>query len=463
VSASFVVLGFTELAARLPAAVLGTACVLTTYWLGAAMFNRRVGLAGGVILATSLEYVLLCRVVVHDIALTLSMTLALLFMWLALQNPSRRRTHLLLFYTSAGLAVLAKGPLGLVLLAPILGVFLLLSGRLGFIREMGLVWGALIVAAVSATWYVPMMWRNPDYAPYFFIEHNLMNFVSSEPRHPEPFHFYLPILAGGLFPWSFFLPAALVRAWHQRHDGHRAARLFLLVWLAVVVLFFSAASSKLPTYVLPLFPAAALLVALAWDRTLQSRAVPDRGITVSLLALAVFGLAGLAYFLATGLASLQSRYEIEATAAITPVVALAIGLTSAALLHLWGRSRAGFATVAGTVLVLIGTFHTLVVPAINPFRTSRDLAVTMDALVAPGEPLVFFQGLRDSALFYTDRRASLVWKLEPMLELLLRDGDLYYVTSQEFWQRYSSLSHASEVAATQGEDLLLRNRVQPPG
>jgi 4-amino-4-deoxy-L-arabinose transferase-like glycosyltransferase len=108
VALSFLVFGFTELAARLPAALAGTACVLATYALGSRMFDRTVGLLGGVILASSLEFLLMSRVVVHDIVLALPVTVALLGFWLAFSSEQRRARHLLLFYLACGVAVLDK-------------------------------------------------------------------------------------------------------------------------------------------------------------------------------------------------------------------------------------------------------------------------------------------------------------------------------------------------------------------
>ena len=133
-AASLRVLGFTEFAARLPAAVLGLGTVLLTYFLGRRMFNAKVGLLGGVILATAIEFIILSRIVVHDIALVFSMTLALFACYCAFESENHRTICLMIFYASLGLAILAKGPIGLLLPGLIVGLFLLLIRRLTFLK-----------------------------------------------------------------------------------------------------------------------------------------------------------------------------------------------------------------------------------------------------------------------------------------------------------------------------------------
>ena len=127
VSLSFLVFGFNEFAARLPSALLGTGCVLIVYLLARGMFGPTAGLLSGVFLATSGEQMILSRVVVHDIALAFFMTLSLFFFYAGFKREQGRKRYFLLFYASAGFAVLAKGPVGILLPVLIIGLFLLLG------------------------------------------------------------------------------------------------------------------------------------------------------------------------------------------------------------------------------------------------------------------------------------------------------------------------------------------------
>ena len=373
---SFLVFGFTEFAARLPAAVLGTACVFATYVLGRRMFDRLTGLLGGVILATSLEFVLMSRLVVHDIALALTVTLALLFFWLGFENEDRRRRNLFWFYVSAGFAVLAKGPLGLVLLGMVVGPWLILRRRVSFLREMGLWWGAVVFLAVAAPWYLLIMRANADFGAYFFVQQNFMNFASAESRHPGSWPFYVPVLIGGFFPWIAFLPTAVGNAIRRRRDDREGALLFLALWGGLVFLFFTVASSKLPAYILPLFPALALLVAVSW-RDLLTVSTPRvrRQMLVALGMMALVLLGGFIYAWFFELPDAQAKYEVEVALYLPALFALLGGLFVALALF-WRRVyRSCFAAIAGMVVVLMFLLNTMVFPAFNPVRTTGDLGI----------------------------------------------------------------------------------------
>jgi 4-amino-4-deoxy-L-arabinose transferase-like glycosyltransferase len=277
VAVSFLIFGITEFAARLPAALLGLGGVLITYGLGRRMFGPTAGFLAGVILATSPEYYMLSRTVVHDISLVFFITLALLFFYRGFQEEKHRRRRFLLFYVFLGFAVLAKGPVGIVLPAVIVGLFLILTKRPGFLREMEIGWGLLIFLAVAAPWYVLVSARNADYGSYFFIKNNVMRFLSSRAQHRGPLYYYFPALFGGLFPWSCFLPLALIGAFRGLLKKGNEARLFLVLWVAVTFLFFSVARSKLSTYILPLFPAVSLLVGGLWSDLTPGPVVPLDG------------------------------------------------------------------------------------------------------------------------------------------------------------------------------------------
>src|SRR4030042_4937619 len=98
-----------------------------------------------------------------------------------------------------------------------------------------------------------------------------MRFLSPKTIHQEPFYYYLPILLGGFLPWSFFLPVTLFRTLRRLFKEKDERIVFLVLWFLVIFLFFSAASSKLSTYILPLFPAISLLVGLLWHELLKAQ------------------------------------------------------------------------------------------------------------------------------------------------------------------------------------------------
>jgi len=427
VAFSFLLFGFTEFAARLPAAVLGTACVFATYILARKMFGRLAGLLSGVILATSLEFLLMAQVVVHDVALALAVTLALLFFWFAFHDEKRRRLFLLLFYISCGFSVLAKGPLGLVLVGMVVGPWLVMRRRLDFLKDMGLWWGTVVFLAVAGPWYVAVMRANADFGAYFFIQQNFMNFASSEAaRHAKPWHFYFPILIGGFFPWIAFLPAAVGNVRRKWREDHEGALLFLSLWAGLIFLFFSIASSKLPSYLLPMFPAVAVLVAVSWrDLLIETTPKIRRQMLIALGLMALILLAGFTYSWFFELPDAQAKYKVDVALYLPALLVLLGGLFVALALFWRGLYRSCFAAIASTVVVLMFLLNTMVLPVFSPFRTTGDLGLRLDAVLPEGERIVFYKDLRDSILFYTPRTGRILRNLGEFREHMAQDAPAF--------------------------------------
>ena len=179
----------------------------------------------------------------------------------------------LAFYVLIALAVLTKGPVGIIVPALIIGAFLLYVGKLGqVLREMGIVWGFFLVSVISVPWYILVILANgEDYINQFFGYHNFERFTSVVNHHSQAWYFYFLVVLVGFAPWSSYLPAAIARLRFWRRNRWQSSPrssqlgLFALFWFAGIFGFFTIAVTKLPSYVLPLMPAAAILVALWWS------------------------------------------------------------------------------------------------------------------------------------------------------------------------------------------------------
>jgi 4-amino-4-deoxy-L-arabinose transferase-like glycosyltransferase len=459
VALAFLVLGFTEFAARLPAAVLGSGCVMVTYLLGKKMYHAGVGFLAAVILATSVEFIILSRTVVHDISLVFFVTLALTLFYMGYKEDRHRRRNLLLFYGALGFAVLSKGPVGLALPAMIIGLYLIVEKNLKFIMKMHIGWGILIFLAVASPWYVSISLKNSDYAGYFLIEQNLGSFLSSDPRHPNPFYYYIPVLFGGFFPWSCFLPLALIFAFRKKFKSIHESTAFLVSWFGIVFVFFSIATSKLGTYILPLFPAASLLVAICWQELLNSTTVKIRmGFLFSFLPVVLIFLAAIIYLW------LHPLVEMEYEAGITmgQIYFLAVWLVScivlAFLLLLRKKNHAFFTSIVGITVSAILLFLLMIVPSVNPYRSTKQLSKKYDQLVPANEKLVFYRGIRESALFYTNRRAQSLKTAEQLKDYLASDQRVYAITTRK---RLARLPFRPYVVARQGDKFLISNKKSP--
>ena len=456
---SFLLFGFTEFAARLPAALLGLGCVMITYWLGRRMFGPVAAFLSALVLATSAEYLVLSRVVVHDISLVFFDTLALTLFYVGYTDKRHRKPAFLSGYAALGFAVLAKGPVGLALPVMVIGLFLLCKKQLRFISEMQIGWGLLIFLTVASPWYILVGLRNPDYTEYFFLKQNIGSFLSQQSRHPKPFYYYIPVLMGGLFPWSLFLPLAFFRTLRDRGASHGDGVIFALIWFGVVFIFFSMASSKLGTYILPLFPAASLLVGVLWyDLLYAPNRVLHKGVFYSYLPFAVIMPLALIYVLLFPPSSLTTDAPLN----LSLVYFLGIWVAGCALFSFGlvtkRKYKAFIGSIAGMATSLFLLLLIFIVPILGPNVSSKELALKLDKLMKPGESIKFYLKARASFLFYTDRKAELLQNPQQLKEYMNSGQRVYCVFKHDDWEDVENLHGAMQIVAQVGDKLIITNK-----
>jgi 4-amino-4-deoxy-L-arabinose transferase-like glycosyltransferase len=219
-----------------------------------------------IVTASCLGLIVFSRAASFDVVITMTTTWSLAF-FLLHELPGTRRKRLLLagFYAFVGLSLLAKGLVGIVIPFGVVGVYYLLR-RSWPARSiwLSLWWGVPLALAVSAIWYGPVIAKHGwTFIDEFFIQHHFARYVSNKYHHPQPIYFYPVIILMLALPWSVHFISALVKVhrWEWRGgDSLSVVRVFSLAWLLLPIVFFSFSGSKLPGYVLPALPAAALLV-----------------------------------------------------------------------------------------------------------------------------------------------------------------------------------------------------------
>ena len=411
---SFQLFGFTEVAARLPAALAGLGCVILTWRLGCTIYGERAGFLAGLILATTIEFMILSRVVQYDIPFTFFVTLSLFCFVHAVMDEDKRRLYFLGFYAAAALAVLTKGPIGLVLPGLVISVYLVSTSRYTLLREMQLLPGIILFFAIVTPWFVLMERANEGYLEYFILNQHLGNFLGGEgammPRHPEPFYYYVPVLLAGLLPWSALLPQSLVRAWRSNQVGPDSMSHFLVIWVLAMFIVCSAAVSKLSTYLLPVFPACALLIGVYLSEFLDNpRRTARRGwivgiacwiIPVVLLAAYAIPNDPWSYWHHRG-GIVWQDFEIF-------LVIFSLLLISTLVLLLIRKYMSAVVSVAITAPTLAFFILFVMVPGVNPYKGAKEISMQVDYILNDDQKIPIYGKVLDSALFYTRRDARLI-------------------------------------------------------
>ena len=286
--ASYRLLGVSEYAARLGPALCGLLTGVFIFWLGrtVARANQsteqgnagKLGEWSTLVFLSSLGAIAFSRAASFDIVLTMTLTGALccFFIW-DTENANRRNRRWLLvaFYFFIGLSLLAKGLVGIVLpLGIIAGHLILRRAWPNKTFLLSLLWGFPIALVVASSWYGPMIYRHGwTFIDQFIIQHHFARFLSNKYHHPQPIYFYLPTIAWLCVPWTLLLISGVVRSTLDLRVSASAGdlRSFAVLWIAVPTLFFSLSSAKLPGYILPVLPAAALLAGYEIDRYIQGK------------------------------------------------------------------------------------------------------------------------------------------------------------------------------------------------
>lgn len=375
-AAGQILTGNVELGGRLVAALAGLAAVLMAFDFGRRLAGNRAGLLAGVILATSLEFLFFARWYRMDMPFAASLWAALWWFWRyegKASTPVREARRWAGCGAFCGLAVLLKGPAGLMLPMAIVGLYFLLSGQARRIWSMFNYWGCIAFLAVSGPWYIAVISQEPRYFQEFFLQQNLARyFERSYNRHTLYSVGYLGVIFVGMLPWSVYLPGAIGRTfprWRSRKE--QPATLLLWVFALLILVFFCLARTQLINYVLPLFAPLAVLIALPVARWAGS-AEADRtyhlgGISLAIMLVLILG----------GLAGAEWYWHLLdwRIVLVAAVVAGGVALMLLALRDQRRRAFLGWAAATWVGVLLFMSLHTL--PGFYPSMSSRELGLTL--------------------------------------------------------------------------------------
>ena len=418
-AAGYHLFGVNEFAARLPSALAALTTVALLYAALRRVALPGLALAASVVLATSGIFIAYARVATPDMLLTAAMTAALLTALLFTRATGRDRSiYWGLSWLFMGLGMLAKGLVGLVLVLAILAVYFVVSGQLRSVRWRDLLVGIVVFLAVAGSWYVPVIMRHGwAFIEEFFVRHHFERYTTNEFGHPQPVYFFLLVALAGTAPWMFFLiPAfARLRSLEPRNNIRDSIMTLAWVWVAVPLLFFSLSESKLPGYILPTFPALAVIIGAEVERVWmgdRNRALRVAA-WVTALALVSMGV-GFMVYLHRESASLNGWHAVLAGIPLGLAVVSAVAIAA----H---KQRALIASAAGVVLVLVLASVILLFPTLRDEVSLKSLSLEAAAALKPGEKIGFYLKKDFAAVFYAEGRVL----CEP------RRGTTFYALHQE--------------------------------
>lgn len=418
-AASFAAFGMNEWTARLWTGLTGFLGVLLVFWAGNRLFAPPAGLLGAAVTGSSFLYAVVGHFLTLDMALTFFMSASVFLFAVARQEPeeTRRRRWMLLAWAAAALAVLTKGLVGIVLPAGAVAAYVLLHRDWKLLSRLELARGGLLFLAIAAPWFVMVSLANPEFPRFFFIHEHFERFLTKEHGRYQPAWFFLPILLVGIVPWIVSLLPALRSAWARAAPEGFQTRRFLLLWCAVVFVFFSASDSKLISYILPLFPALSLLIG-EHLRTAGRGVVLAQSITATLLGIALAAAAPRAPEYASE-AVPPSLLEAYVPWIIAAGLALAAGGVASAVLAARGKRTAAVLSMACGGLVLAQTAlsgHESLAPSLSAYH----IVDKIRDQVKPDTPFYVVDTFDHSLLFYLQRNVTMVSVMDELADSIKR-------------------------------------------
>ena len=440
---SYRLFGSNEFAARFPSALFGVGLILMHYLFLVHQRDRTVALFGGLMLLLNLEILGLGRMALTDSVLIFFTTASLYGFWLGLHGTGGARRWVWMFYIGMALATLTKGPVGFAVPLIVAALYLTWTRRWHEYWQKGVpLAGTLLFILLAAPWYAAMFLVHGDAYATGAKAHTIGRFLSPMEGHQGTIFFYLPVLLLAFFPWSALLPVPLYLAfkdWRNRGEISRYPAtplpqsdlphlsipvreldLFAALWLVGTFVFFTASATRLPHYIGPLFPAAALLTASYWSRCLSDPTT--KGIRGS-----IHLMMGVGYLLAIGFACLPTLYTTYASKMVREfplagqvdlgsgpyliAALLLLGMTLVGYLGLNDERRGGAfwaagGTLAGLVLIVI----VITFPHINRYVIAppQELAYAAGLNLDRQDQFIAYGTVRPSSVFYAKRKTLFV-------------------------------------------------------
>ncbi len=446
---SYRVFGVNEFSARLPSALAATGACLVVNELAGSMFGLATGFLAASILASTTAFGVSARFANPDALLDAFTTLTMLCFWIGYVR--RSRNWFLPAGASAGLAVLAKGPIGLVLPLAVVCVFLLWERRLSLLADTRILLGTLAFVLTAAPWYI---WVTADtkgkFLKGFILKDNVERFMSPMEHHSAPFFYYLVVLTIGFAPWSVFLLQATWFATGRRggndgpapgrNPGLLAAYRFLWCWIVLYFVFFSLAGTKLPNYILPLYAPVAILVARFLERWRSGVVeLPGWVTCLTFTALLLVGLGVIAGTLVAGGALPVARLQDRAMRGLPAFAWLGL-LPVAGSLGAWHYERrqkrsAMLTCICLSSLLFVGGLLQWGILAVDAEKAPRPLVATARALQRQEDVrIACYQYFQPSLVFYCQREVQALGTESQALEFLRSPLRVFLVLPASAWQ-----------------------------
>ena len=446
---AYSVFGENQWTSRLWTGLTGFAGLLLVWFTGQRLFGGEAAGYAALILVSSMLYVMMGHINTLDMGVTFFITLGI-FSWLLGQtepNPEQQRNWMLLAWAGLALAVLSKGLMGIILPGTAVFIYCLIQRDFSVLKRMNWLPGLALFLLITAPWFYLVMKANPEFFQRFFIYEHFTRFTTKELGRYQPWYYFLPILLAGALPWTVLLFDSLFHIGkpYSNYNKPFNAALFLLIWAVFVYVFFSISNSKLPSYLLPMFPALALLmgrrISKIRERLLFWYIAPVVPFAVLLLTMAI----NVAKFADTS--NQKALYPHYSIWLITASIILLAGLLGGMLL-LWREQKLPAVLLIAMSTLLATQIGVSGYNTVAQERSAKHIAIAIRAEVTPDIPFYSVLSYEQTLPFYLKRTFTLVQYQDEMGFGIKQEPQRQIPTVEAFARIWADQPHALAIMET---------------
>ncbi len=475
--ASYKIFGINEFSARFPSVISALLLLSIQYLFLKGFTNREISIISIVMLITNLEFFVVAKAAITDMLLCLFTYIILYSFFTAFHREDKwRNIFIYLASISASLAVLTKGPVGIVLPSIVIFFYLIISGDLKRVfKTFPIFTSLLIFLIIVIPWYIIIHLKTAGkFTEVFFFKHNIQRYTRPISGHAGPFYYYLPVIILGFFPWSIMLFPSIISSlnslWNKNNTRPSfSLDLFMLIIIATYIIFFSFAKTKLPHYILPIFPAMATICS-EW---IVGKKKKQKAITISLYIMAIIlGLIIYSIFIINKdpsiigehLANIISEYRIQ-KAYILLIFSILFFSSFITAGYLFSKNKitTAFIILSATMIVFQISSIKILAPQIEEFVQGDRLRIAKAcrSILKPEDQLYIYRDNLPSILYYSGH--PYIWVTSSGIDIIkekVSSGEPFFlITSKKNMKNLMEKGFHLRILKMEGKYVILSNGI----
>lgn len=472
--ASYKIFGINEFSARFPSVISALLLLFIQYLFMKRFADPEVSIISIVMLITNLEFFIVAKAAITDMLLCLFTYIILYSFFTALHTEGKwRNIFIYLAFISASLAVLTKGPVGIVLPSIVISSYLIINGELKrFLKTFPIFTALLIFLIIVIPWYIAIHLKTGGkFTEVFFLKHNIQRYTKPISGHAGPFYYYFLVIILGFFPWSIILFPSIISSlnnlWNNNTRLSFNLDLFMLIIIATYIIFFSFAKTKLPHYILPIFPAMATICS-EWigqrkkKPRVTSISLYIMAITLGLIFYSIFIINRNPSIIGEHLANTISEYRIQ-KAYIFLIFSILFFLSFITAGYLFSKNKkmTAFIVLSTTMIIFQVSSIKVLAPQIENLIQGDKLRIAKACriILKPEDQLYIYRDNLPSILYYSGH--SYTWITSSGFDIIkekVSSGEPFFlITSKKNMKNLMEKGFHLRILKIEGKYVILSN------